>query len=78
MKITLAWPREGVGQADETIDVDEVLARQLLDDGLARHPDPDQLRSAELDAVAVAEGVDLSNAATVADKRAALKAAKEG
>lgn len=77
MKVTLAWPREGVGQADETVDLPDGEARRLLADGMARVPDPAKLSGAELDTAAAVEGVDLSEARTVADKRAALKAAKE-
>jgi hypothetical protein len=77
VKVTLAWPREGVGQADQTVDLPDAEARRLIADGMARVPDPKELTSDELDAAAAAEGVDLSAARTVADKRAALKAAKE-
>lgn len=90
MKITLAAPARwladagldyvgeaGVtGDADDTVEVDEAIGRRLISEGLARIPDTIPSTHAELDAVAAAEGTDLSGATTVADKRAAVKAAR--
>lgn len=79
MRITLARPREGVGQADETVDVEIGLARRLLDDGAARVPDPSAMTVGDIEEAAAASGVDLSAAKSKADKLAALEAAqKEG
>lgn len=38
MKITLAYPFDGHAH-DETVDLPEEVARQLLADGIARRPD---------------------------------------
>jgi hypothetical protein len=82
MKITLACPSEwferpGLGDAGETVDVDGTLGDQLVREGYARGVDVAQLSGADVDQVAAAEGVDLSGAHTVAEKKAAVKAARE-
>jgi hypothetical protein len=76
-KITLAWPQEGIGGSDETVDVDDATARRLIGDGLARYPDNvNALPDAEVVAVAHAEGVDLSDAHTARERKAAVKDAR--
>jgi hypothetical protein len=84
MRITLAWPQAGLGDADDTVDVDEATGVRLLNDGLARRPDPvfADTEPAEIDAndlneAAAAEGVDLGDATTVGQKRAAIAAARK-
>ena len=79
MKITLAWPREGYGDAGDTVEMPDVEARQVIADGHGRIPDAvGNLSEAELDVAAAAEGVDLTGAKSVTDKRAAVKAARTG
>lgn len=39
MKVTLAYPYAG-HKPDETIDVPDDIARQMIHDGLARDPEP--------------------------------------
>jgi hypothetical protein len=88
LKITLAWPASfteylvdaGItGEPDETIDVPDELGLRLLQDGRGRLPDVEKLSGADVEQAAAVEGVDLSDAHTVADKKAAVKAArKEG
>lgn len=41
MRITLAYPVEGIGGPDETVEVDETTGRRLLGDGFARPASPD-------------------------------------
>lgn len=36
MRITLAYPIDGIGGPDETVEVDETTGRRLLADGFAR------------------------------------------
>lgn len=36
MRITLAYPIEGLGDPDETVDIDDVSGRRLIGDGMAR------------------------------------------
>ena len=76
MKITLAWPQEGIGDADQTVDVSDADAKRLVNDGMARWPDSVPTAAADVEAVAAMEGVDLSGAGTVAEKRARVKAAR--
>lgn len=86
MKVTLAWPADhtdylvaaGVtGDADETVDIDDNLAARLIADGRARTPDSvGNMSGDQIVQVAAAEGVDLSEVSTVADKRSAVKAAR--
>jgi hypothetical protein len=82
MRIILAYPQDGntypgvAGAADQVVDVDVALADRIIQDGWARPAAVNQLRGEELDHVAQIEGVDLSGAATVADKKAAIKAAR--
>lgn len=76
MKITLAWPQEGIGDADQTVDIPDADAKRLVNDGMARLPDSVPTSAADVEAVAAAEGVDLSGAETVAEQRARVKAAR--
>lgn len=81
MKITLACPsawfeRPELGDAGATVDVDDNDGAQLIRQGYARGVDVAQLTGADVDQVAAAEGVDLSGAHTVAEKKAAVKAAR--
>jgi hypothetical protein len=74
----ITYPAEaGVsGDADETIDAPDGVAQRLLAEGLARLPDTVPSTHSELDAVAAAEGIDLSGARTVADKSERVRAAR--
>ena len=76
MKITLAWPQEGIGDADQTVDVSDADAKRLVNDGMARWADLVPTAAADVEAVAAMEGIDLSGAGTVAEKRARVKAAR--
>lgn len=64
------------GEADETVDFPDSVAQRLLSEGLARLPDTVPSTHSELDAVAAAEGIDLSGARTVADKSERVRAAR--
>lgn len=90
MEVTLAWPAAALaesvdyvkdagitGDIDETVDVSDDVANRLIRDGLARLPDTVPMRLADVEAVAAAENIDISGARTVADKRAAVKAARQ-
>lgn len=74
MLVQLAHPFDGHGVGD-TIDVDEVLGRNLLHDGYARLPDLDGRTKAELEELARAEGVPIPAGARKAEVVDALKAA---
>jgi hypothetical protein len=81
MKITLACPsawfeRPELGDAGEP-SMSMTIGAQLIREGYARGVDVAQLSGADVDRVAAAEGVDLSGAHTVAEKKAAVKAARE-
>ena len=45
MRITLAYPRPGIGDADETVDVDDATGRTLIADGFARPAESPRKRS---------------------------------
>jgi hypothetical protein len=78
MKITLACSGAWIelpqlGDAGDTVDVDVELGARLIREGYAH------MKGDEVEQVAAAEGIDLSDAKTVAEKKAAVKAAhKEG
>jgi hypothetical protein len=84
MKITLACPgawfeRPELGDAGATVDVDPEDAARLCEEGKARPADVAHMTGDDIARVAAIEGIDLSDAKTVAEKKAAVKAAhKEG
>jgi hypothetical protein len=84
MKITLACSGAWIelpqlGDAGDTVDVDVELGARLIREGYARSADVAHMKGDEVEQVAAAEGIDLSDAKTVAEKKAAVKAAhKEG
>jgi hypothetical protein len=81
MKIKLACPsawfeRPELGDnAGATVDVDDQLGMQLIREGYAQ-ADAAHLTGSTVDQVAALEGVDVSGANTVAEKKAAVKAAR--
>lgn len=81
MKIKLACPsawfeQPGLGDAGETVDVADEVALRLVREGYAQ-ADASHLTGATVDQVAALQGVDLSGANTVAEKKAAVKAAQK-
>jgi hypothetical protein len=81
MKIKLACPsawfeQPDLGDAGATVDVDDDLGMRLLREGYAQ-ADAAHLTGATVDQVAALQGVDLSGANTVAEKKAAVKAAQK-
>lgn len=86
MQVILAWPADhteylvdaGItGDAGDTVEVPDPIGSRLIGDGRARRPEAAKLRGDEIDAVAASEGVDLSGAKTVTDKRERLDAARK-
>ena len=82
MKVKLACPgawieRPELGDVGETVDVDSEDGARLIREGYAQAADVSHLSGADIDQVAAAEGVDLSGATTVAEKMAAVKAARK-
>lgn len=76
MRVTLAYPIDGVGAPDETVDVDEAQARQLVADGFARWPEVDDLEALtveELRRMAVELRLDVPRDARKADLVEAVK-----
>jgi hypothetical protein len=59
--IQLAYPYEGHAP-DEVVDVDDITARDMVRDGMARWPDVEGRTVAELKAMAEQQGVDLAGA----------------
>lgn len=79
MKITLAYPRDG-HDPDETIEVEDHVGRQLVQDGVARLPDPatfDAMKADELKAYAGEHGIDLGEATKKADIVQTIRAAEK-
>jgi hypothetical protein len=81
MHVTLAcpssWYDKDYGDIDQTVDLPDDVAQRLLAEGYARLPDNvASLPVAEVEQVAAVEGVDLSDARTAAEKKAAVKAAR--
>jgi hypothetical protein len=80
MKIKLACPsawfeRPELGDNGSVVDVDDQLGMQLIREGYAQ-ADAAHLTGATVDQVAALEGVDVSGSNTVAEKKAAVKAAR--
>jgi hypothetical protein len=83
MKIKFACPPawferpdlSGLGDVGETVEVDDELAMRLVQEGYAQVV-VSAITAATVDKVAAVEGVDLSDAHTVAEKKAAIKAAR--
>jgi hypothetical protein len=89
MLITLAYPQDGQnypgvrGDAGDSVEVDDAVGIRIVQDGWARIPDSVvRLNADQVILAAQLEGVDLSNAATATQRKAALAAAhkqnKEG
>lgn len=76
MLVTLAYPVDGLGQPDDTVEVDDSVGRDLLRYGKARLPDPGTRTVAELRAYAADRGIDLRGATRRADIEAVIEAAE--
>jgi hypothetical protein len=73
-----AAPQLGNADVGDVVDVDDRLAAKLRDEGYVQYV-VSALTADNVDQVAAAEGIDLSEAKTVPEKKAVIKAAaKEG